>query len=75
MSRLTWDGTAQPDPGDQILRHEGGQRNIHFYVQLTTSRIRNITRLIHAGSLLYVCGDHATCSGCGKERRILIGLW
>ena len=58
MSRLTWDGTAQPVPGDQILRHERGQRNIHFYVQLTTSRIRNITRLIHAGALLYVRGDH-----------------
>ena len=60
MSRLTRDGTAEPVSRDQILRHARGQRNIIFSVQLTTSRIGNLTRLIH--TLLYVmtiCDDHA----------------
>ena len=30
MSRLTWDGTAEPVSRDQILRHARGQRNIIF---------------------------------------------
>ena len=30
MSRLTWDGTAEPVSRDQILRCERGQGNIHF---------------------------------------------
>ena len=47
MSRLTRDGTAEPDSRDQILRHARGQGNIIFPVQLTTSRIGNLTRLIH----------------------------
>ena len=53
MSRLTRDGTAEPVSRDQILRREQrGQGNIHFPcsffpVQLTTSRIGNLTRLIH----------------------------
>ena len=56
MSRLTQDGTAEPVSRDQILRHARGQGNIIFPVQLTTSRIGNLTRLIH--TLLYVCDDH-----------------
>ena len=52
MSRLTRDGTAEPVSRDQILRHARGQGNIIFPVQLTTSRIGNLTRLIH--TLLYV---------------------
>ena len=52
MSRLTRDGTAEPVSRDQILRHARGQGNIIFPVQLTTSRIGNLTRLIYA--LLYV---------------------
>ena len=47
MSRLTRDGTADPVSRDQILRHVRGQGNIIFPVQLTTSRIGNLTRLIH----------------------------
>ena len=31
MSRLTRDGTAEPVSRDQILRHERGQGNIHFF--------------------------------------------
>ena len=56
MSRLTRDGTAEPVSRDQILRHARGQGNISFPVQLTTSRIGNLTRLIH--TLLYVMTIH-----------------
>ena len=58
MSRLTRDGTAEPVSRDQILRHEGGQGNIHFFpVQLTTCRTGNLTRLIHSLATIYMC-DH-----------------
>ena len=56
MSRLTRDGTAEPVSRDQILRHARGQGNIIFPVQLTTSRIGNLTRLTH--TLLYVMTIH-----------------
>ena len=56
MSRLTRDGTAEPVSRDQILRHARGQGNTNFPVQLTTSRIGNLTRLIH--TLLYVMTIH-----------------
>ena len=56
MSRLTRDGTAEPVSRDQILRHARGQGNIIFSVQLTTSRIGNLNRLIH--TLLYVMTIH-----------------
>ena len=56
MSRLTRDGTAEPVSRDQILRHARGQGNIIFPVQMTTSRIGNLTRLIH--TLLYVMTIH-----------------
>ena len=56
MSRLTRDGTAEPISRDQILRYARGQGNIIFPVQLTTSRIGNLTRLIH--TLLYVMTIH-----------------
>ena len=78
MSRLTRDGTAEPVSRDQTLRHARGQGNIIFPVQLTTSRIGNLTRLIH--TLLYVMTIHtnilsvlhtSTVSivGVRKERR------
>ena len=49
MSRLTRDGTAEPVSGDQILRRKRGQGNIHFPCSgyHDTSRIGNLTRLIH----------------------------
>ena len=56
MSRLTRDGTAEPVSRGQILRHARGQGNIIFPVQLTTSRIGNLTGLIH--TLLYVMTIH-----------------
>ena len=46
------DGTAEPVSQDQILRREQGQGKNMFLVQLTTSRIGNLTRLIY--TLLYV---------------------
>ena len=49
-------GTAGPVSRDQILRHARGQGNIIFPVQLTTSRIGNLARLIH--TLLYVMTIH-----------------
>ena len=51
MSRLTRAGPAEPISRDQILRHARGQGDIIFRLQLTTSRIGNLTRLIHT---LYV---------------------
>ena len=53
MSRLTRDGTAEPVSRDQILRRGRGQELFIFLFQLTTSRIGNLTRLIHA---LAKCG-------------------
>ena len=83
MSRLTRDGTttAEPVSRDQILRRERGHGIFIFSVQLTTSRISNLTRLILTLSIcddLYTPPVLSTCplhtnSGRGKERRILIG--
>ena len=50
MSRLTRDGTAEPVSRDQFLRREQGQGKI----QLTTSRIGNLARLIHALAIMCV---------------------
>ena len=49
------DGTAEPVQRDQILRHERGQGKNIFPVQLNTSRIGNLTRLILT---LAICDDH-----------------
>ena len=57
MSRLTWDGIAEPVSRDQILRRERGHREeLIFFVQLTTSRIGNLTRLVLT---LAICDGHA----------------
>ena len=55
-SRLTRDGMAEPISRDQILRHARGQGILIFPVQLTTSRIGCLTRLIY--TLLYVMTIH-----------------
>ena len=61
MSRLTRDGTAEPVSRDQILRREREQGNVYFPVQLTTSRIGNLTRLIRD---LAICVTiHIYCRG------------
>ena len=79
MSRLTRDGTAEPVSRDKILRREWGQGNVHFpcsadYVQdwqpypvdPYSCYICDLTSALSTCPLL-------TNSGCGKERRILIG--
>ena len=55
MSRLTLDGTAVSR--DQILRRKRGQGKYIFIfpVQLTTTRIGNLTRLILT---IAICDDH-----------------
>ena len=53
---MTRDGTAEPVWRDQILR-----RVLIPHVQLTTSRIGNLTRLIH--TLLYVMTIHTRTAG------------
>ena len=58
MSRLTWDGTVEPVSRDEILRRERGQEMLILPVQLTTSRIGNLTRLIHT---LAICVTRHTC--------------
>ena len=77
MSRLTRDGTAEPISRDQILRHARGQGNIIFPVQLlTTSRIGNLTRLIH--TLPYVMTMHTYIPLCDHvpdwQPRIFLGM-
>ena len=59
MSRLTRDGTAEPVSRDQFSDANGDREIPIFFVQLTTSRIGNLTRLIHT-TLLYFCGDNNT---------------
>ena len=70
MSRLTRDGTAEPVSRDQILRHARGRGNIIFPVQLTTSRIGNLTRLIR--TLLYVMTIHTYIHALSHAARYLI---
>ena len=69
MSRLTRDGTAEPVSRDQILRHARDGGIFIFPVQLTTSRIGSLTRLIH--TLLYVMTIHTYIHtvATGKEAR------
>ena len=50
---LTRDGTAEPVSRDHFLRRERGKGNIILSIQLITSRIGNLTRLIFI-RLLYV---------------------
>ena len=70
MSRLTRDGTVEPVSRDQILRRERGHGKHIFPVQLTTSRIGNITRLILT---LAICDDHAAIQVhcCTKGFKVL----
>ena len=73
MSRLTRDGTAEPVSRDQILRHVRGQDSIFIFpVQLTTSRIGNLTRLIHT---LLLCDDHTYIhifGGLSQKRNVYL---
>ena len=53
-SRLTRDGTVEPVSRDHFLRRERGQEMLIFPVQLTSSRIGNLT------PCSAICDDH-TC--------------
>ena len=48
MSGQTQDGTVEPISRKQFLRREREQGKNIFSVQLTTSRVGNHTRLVHA---------------------------
>ena len=54
MNRPTRDRTAEPVSRDQTLRHAQGQGIMLFPVQLTTSRIGNLT----GSSILCYMDDH-----------------
>ena len=57
MSRLTRDGTAEPPSREIKFSDPSGDRGIFIFpVQLTTSRIGDLPRLIR--TLLYICDDH-----------------
>ena len=55
MGRLTRDGTTEPSRETEFSGTHGDRGVIIFPVQLTTSRIGNLTRLIHT---LAICDDH-----------------
>ena len=57
MSRLTRNGTAEPDSRDHFSGANEDEKMFIFPVQLTTSRIGNLTRLILTFA---ICDDH-TC--------------
>ena len=59
MSRLTRDGTAEPVSRDHALSGANADREIFiFSVQLTTSRIGNLTRLIYSLDGTYIILYH-----------------
>ena len=67
MSRLTWDGTAEPH--ETKFSGADGDRGIFIFpVQLTTSRMGNLTRLIHTLSCGYFQHAHfIPIMGVGKR--------
>ena len=71
------DGTAEPVPRDQILRHARGQGNINFPCSADHEQDWQpypVDPYSAIPPVLSTCPLH-TNSGCGKERRILIGPW
>ena len=62
MSRLTRDGTAEPARETKFSGTHGDRGIFIFSVQLTTSKIGNLTRLIH--TLLYVMTIHTYIQLC-----------
>ena len=64
MSRLTRDGTAEPSRETKFSgANEDREKNI-FLVQLTTSRMGNLTRLILT---LAICDDHTNIDEMGRN--------
>ena len=54
MSRLTWDGPAEPSRETKFSGASADREIFIFPVQLTTCRIGSRTRFIHTLDLLYV---------------------
>ena len=71
MSRLTRDGTAEPVSRDQISGANADRKIFILPVQLTTSRIGNLTRLIHT---LAVCDDHTHTDSKGRDVVLIISM-
>ena len=67
MSRLTRDGTAEPVSRDQLSGGNGDREKNIFLVQLTTSRIGNLTRLNLL--LLYVMTIHTKYAECEINKK------
>ena len=61
MNRLMRDGTADPSRETKFSGTHGDRGMFIFPVQLTTSRIGNLTRLIY--TLLYVMTIHTSLTG------------
>ena len=80
MSRLTRDGTAEPVPRDQILRHARGQGNIHFpcsadheqdwqpYPVDPYSAICDDHTYIH--TYIHTCVEHNTAVNAGNDHKV-----
>ena len=78
MSRLTRDGTAEPVSRDQIQGANADREIFVFLLQVTTSRIGNLTRLIHTLAICVIIHAYSIvprvysivcCCCCPNERR------
>ena len=66
MSTLTREGTAEPVSRDQIVMRERGQGKIPIFpVELTTSRIGNLTRFVQMTSSRVRLGQSFKTVGYG----------
>ena len=54
MSRLTWDGAADPSRETKFSGANGDKDIFIFPVQLTTSRIGNLTQLVLTLAIYYM---------------------
>ena len=69
MNRLTRDGTAEPvSQQDQILGVNRDREKFIFPVQLTTSRIGSLTRLILSLAILVYAMTIQPADSLGSER-------
>ena len=64
------DGTAAHVSRDQILRRERGQGKMNHFssVQMATSGIGSLTRLIYTLVLYVICDDHITTDDADTRR-------
>ena len=70
MSRLTRTGLPNPSHETKFSGANEDREIFIFYVQLTTSRIGNLTRLILA---LLMCDDHIHTLNMSKIRASMVG--